>query len=409
MVDIIAKRIKSFNEGRLPKLLDIKYKAMREDRYRFFRATPHLFYQDIPSNSFLHNSPNVWLCGDLHLENLGSYKGDNRVAYFDVNDFDECILGPCLFDVCRILTSIYMATSNLDINITKAHQLCQSFVNTYFDKLEEGYIRVLEKETTHGVIKSFLETITERTRKDLIKKRTIKKKGRVQLLIDEIHTLKISDKEKETVATHLRQWAKNKRNPGFYKVLDVAFRIAGTSSLGLERYVVLVERRGGLDGHFLIDIKETLPSCAKYAVKTKQPKWPSEADRQVEVQKRMLAAPPALLSSLYIGKKNFILKELQPAADRIDYTRFHGNEKKLKDVIENMASICAWGALRSSGRQKSAIADELIHFARTNKYLKKQVMEYAYNYSQTLGKYHKAYCQAYDEGFFKTKQKPRNR
>jgi len=399
----IPEKIKNYNKGRLPDLLALKYKAMREDRYRFFRAVPDLFYEDVPANSFLHHSPDIWLCGDLHLENLGSYKGDNRVAYFDINDFDECLLGPCLFDISRMLTSIYMASANLGINLQEAHGLCKLFTDTYFNKLEQGYIRTLEKETAKGAIKKFLEAVQCRTRKELIKRRTIKKKGQLKLLIDRVHTLKLSDAEKKQVTASINQWAKGRNNPGFYKVLDVAFRIAGTSSLGLKRYVALVEGRGGVSGHFLIDIKETLPSCATRGIKTPQPKWTSEAERLIEVQRRVLSDPPALLASINIGDKNFVLKELQPTADRINYILFHGNKKKLQNMLESMASICAWSALRSSGRQKSAIADELIHFAKTNKNLKKEVMDHAFSYSKTIEAYHKIYCSAFDKGFFKVK------
>ena len=62
----------------------------------FYRAIPHILYEDIPYNSFLIDSPDAWLCGDLHLENLGSYEADNRLTYFGVNDFDECLLGSLL-------------------------------------------------------------------------------------------------------------------------------------------------------------------------------------------------------------------------------------------------------------------------------------------------------------------------
>jgi uncharacterized protein (DUF2252 family) len=397
----IPQTIKAFNKGRIPELLRLKYKAMRDDKYRFFRAIPHLFYQDIPSDSFLLNSPHIWLSGDLHLENLGSYKGDNRVTHFSINDFDECILGPCLLDVSRMLTSIYMASATLEIDAKEAHSLSEVFVDIYFEMLQLGYIRSLEKETAKGVIKHFLEKVQKRPRKVLIKKRTVKKKGKLKLLIDNVHSLPASDAEKKHVIKHINIWAKGQKNKGFYEVIDVAFRIAGTSSLGLERYVALVEGRGGIGGHFLLDLKETLPSCARHTIKVHQPKWKTEAERLVEVQKRVLSNPPALLASINIGSKNFVLKELQPTADRVDYALFHGNKKKLKSVIESMASICAWSALRSSGRQNSAIADELIEFAKTRKELKKKVIDYAYNYSKVIDTYHKEYCKAYDKKFFK--------
>src|SRR5271170_7269888 len=144
------EKIKAFNWGRYAETLKLKYQLMREDKFRFLRATTHLFYEDIPPGSFLLNSPYAWICGDLHLENLGSYKADNRVAYFNVNDFDECILGPCLLDVYRLITSVFVSTSNFKLSPNEAYSLCNIYVSTYFNTLQQGYIRTLEKQTARG-------------------------------------------------------------------------------------------------------------------------------------------------------------------------------------------------------------------------------------------------------------------
>ncbi|HWY98856.1 MAG TPA: DUF2252 family protein [Bacteroidia bacterium] len=402
----IAEKIKAYNSGRLPEILKLKYKAMRDDRYRFYRAIPHLLYNDIPKKSFLHDSPNVWLCGDLHLENLGSYKADNRLTYFGVNDFDECVLGPVLFDITRLLTSIYVSADNLELKPSEAHALCNVFTDSYFEKLAEGYIRELEPETTRGIMKKFLEKVQNRSRKEFIGEKTEKRKGKLKLKIDNGHTLSIPQSERKEVEKHFLQWAKTTENPDFYKVKDIAFRIAGTSSLGLRRYALLVEGRGKPDGFFLLDLKETLPSCLEKHCRVAQPNWKTEAERIVEVQRRTLSAPPALLASINIGKRNFVLKELQPSADRIDYVLFSGNTKKLKNILEDMAAICAWSNLRSTGRDGSAIADELIDFAKAgDKEVKKMLIEYSVLTLQNTYKYYKDYCEAYDKGFFKQTKK----
>ncbi len=405
MSNEIAEKIKEYNKGRLPDLLKRKYKAMREDKYRFYRAIPHLLYADIPANSFLHDAPNVWLSGDLHLENLGSYKGDNRMTYFGVNDFDECVLGPLLIDISRMLMSIYISAGSLKLKAGEAQDLCNVFIDIYFEKLAEGYIRELQPETTRGVMRKFLEKVQSRKRKAFIDKRTVMKKGHIKLVIDNVHTLPISEVQKEEVATRISQWATGTTNPGFYKVKDVAFRIAGTSSLGLRRYAVLVEGRGEPDGYFLLDLKEAFPSCLENNIKVKQPKWKNEGDRVVEVQKRTLSAPPALLASINMGKRNFVLKELQPSADRIDYRLFKENTKKLKNILEDMAAICAWSNLRSGGRDGSAITDTLINYAKESSKVKKMLLEYSTRTLATTDKYYKAYCDAYDKGFFKQAKK----
>jgi len=397
----INEKIKIFNRGRYPETLNIKYKLMREDKFRFLRGTTHLFYEDIPHDSFLLSSPNAWICGDLHLENLGSYKADNRIAYFNVNDFDECLLAPCLLDTYRLIISVIVSASNLKLTNNEARSLCSTYIDNYFQTLEHGYIRTLEKQTARGVIKRFLKNVSQRKRKSFLKTRVYKKSNRYKLIIGKPHTLPLTDSKKEEVTEHINKWAKQKHDSEFYKVHDVAFRIAGTSSLGLERYVILIEGRGLPDGGFLLDLKETTPSYAAKYISVKQPHWKDEAQRLVEVQKRILSAPPALLADISLGKKNFVLKELQPSADRIDYTIFKGNTKKLKNMLEDMASIAAWDNLRTSGREGSAIADEFIYFAKNTESLKKRLLDAAFNYTNTIDLYYKSYCKAYEKKFFK--------
>ena len=101
--------IQTFNSQRDRATLAQKYIKMRKNAFTFFRGTCHLFYRDLPPDSILNTAPTVWSCGDLHLENFGAYKGDNRQIYFGIDDFDEGILAPCTWDIARLLTSIFLA------------------------------------------------------------------------------------------------------------------------------------------------------------------------------------------------------------------------------------------------------------------------------------------------------------
>jgi uncharacterized protein (DUF2252 family) len=229
---------------------------------------------------------------------------------------------------------------------------------------------------------------------------TASKKGKLNFHDNNPHLAELPKKEKALVINTIHSWAKRKAHPDFYDIIDVVHRIAGCSSLGMKRYVVLVEGNDEA-GNYLLDIKETNQSCLREFIKTKQPAWKSEAERLIEVQQRILSGPPALLSPIDIGTSNFVLKELQPIADRIDYNVFKGKLKKLKAIIENMAAIYAWGNLRSSGRQGSAKADDLIAFAQNTGKVKKELIHCASSYTKVVNAYHTSYCSAYDKGFFK--------
>src|SRR5215510_5195513 len=135
----VAERILHFNQDRQPELLRMKLKKLRDNAFIFLRGTCHLFYEEWPTDSVLNEAPRVWLCGDLHLENFGSFKGDNRLVYFDVNDFDEAALAPCLWDVARLLTSVLVGADSLKIRSRDKQTACQLCLDAYCRALAMGH------------------------------------------------------------------------------------------------------------------------------------------------------------------------------------------------------------------------------------------------------------------------------
>lgn len=123
----VSQRIKAFNASLLPGIIKRKYELMAEDPFRFYRGTNHLFCEDLNQMATLPASPNVWLSGDLHLENFGSYKGDNRQVYFDISDFDEGILGPALQEVTRMVTSIFVGFETLRVSNSDTEKYAKTF------------------------------------------------------------------------------------------------------------------------------------------------------------------------------------------------------------------------------------------------------------------------------------------
>src|ERR1700754_3968411 len=134
----LYERLKGFNAGLLPEKVQLKYEAMAENVFRFFRGTCHLFYEDLAAAEPLPLSPLAWICGDLHLENFGSYKADNKLVYFDLNDFDEAVLAPCAWEIVRMVTSIFIAFENLEIEEERAVKMAQLFIKSYSATLAKG-------------------------------------------------------------------------------------------------------------------------------------------------------------------------------------------------------------------------------------------------------------------------------
>ncbi|MDB5282345.1 MAG: hypothetical protein JWO06_1420 [Bacteroidota bacterium] len=391
MAKSIVKRIAKFNKDRHPELVKLKFKALTESPFRFFRGTCHLFYEDLPDKSFISSSPKTWICGDLHLENFGSFKGDNGLAYFDMNDFDEALLAPCLVDVTRLVTSIFLSSGTDKINRAACAKLAKIFLQSYIKHLTAGHIRFIEKETATGIVREFLDTVTTRKKRDMLAKRIDFSHKKPRIKADDDKAWDTDEATKKTVRKAVETWAKhNSLHPEFYKVLDVANRTIGTGSLGVERHLVLVHGRDHKNP-YLLDLKEALPPSGFEFIKAKQPKWKNDAERIISIEKRVQSAAPAHLHDIKIGKKWFVQKDLQPFEDKIDFMALGNKRQEFDELVCDMGAIVAWNNLRCGGRQDSAIADDMIKFGHKLPKLEKEILDYTYNYALTTIKYWKEY------------------
>lgn len=395
-MNTIVDSILKYNAGREPEQVTLKYWAMRQDAFAFMRGTCHLFYQDWPaSDKQFNDAPLAWITGDLHLENFGCYKGDNRLVYFDLNDFDEAVLAPATWELGRLLTSIMVVAKFLLIPKGDVTRLCQLGLDSYAATLMEGKARWLERETAKGMIWDLLNPLTIRNRKTFLGSRTKLRKGKRCIKVDGKRALALEPQEKANVMAFVEEYAQQQPNPDFYRPLDAARRIAGTGSLGIARYVILVEGRGSPDFNYLIDLKEAIPSALKPYLRHKQPKWQSEAHRIVSVQRWAQAIAPAFLSAVTFQEKPFVFKGLQPTQDRLALERWDDKLKRLEQVIQSMGEIVAWSHLRSGGRSGSAIADEWIKFGN-RRHWQSNLLKYATSYAPKIEADWEKYCGEYD-------------
>jgi uncharacterized protein (DUF2252 family) len=395
----IEKIIASFNAGRDPERLAMKYKAMRGSPFVFLRGTCHLFYERLPRDKMLDDAPPVWICGDLHLENFGSYKADNRLIYFDNNDFDEACLAPALYELVRLLTSVLVGAADLDLSRAQALALCHTAVDAYGAALAFGKARWIEAETSVGMVRDLFDALASRTRAAHLDRRTVLRGKSRMLKVDGKKALPVSDAQRSAVTQFMQRFAAEEPNPEFYRILDVARRIAGTGSLGVDRYVILVEGKGSPDGNFLIDLKEALPSSLAPHLHTPQPNWQSEAQRVVEVQRRNQAVSQAFLHAVDFNQRSYVLRSLQPSEDRVALSDWNGKLPRLEEVVNSMAELSAWAHLRSGGRQKSSIADDLIAFGNRRDW-QLPLIGIATRCEAQVQVDWKAYCEAYDRGAF---------
>ena len=359
----ITRSILAQNTARDFERLTMKLKLLRKDPFAFFRGTNSLFLDFLPRAHPLFRAPGMLVCGDLHLENFGAFKGDNRLVYFDINDFDEACRAPFTIDIVRFIAGIYLAACELELDRPPTKRLVQHFLTAYRESIADGKARWIERSLAKGVFRALLRRAILRTRRELLDRYTILKGGRRRLRIDGKRALKLPARERRRLAKLLLQLRKSlpapKPGSRFFQLLDAARRVAGNGSLGLERYILLVHGPTSPDENFVLDLKFAAPSAVAAWWPAPQPDWPDEAVRVVSIQRITQAISPALLHAAKIRKQPFVLKELQPSIDRLDLARWRAKPRRLMQAVQGMGKVAAWAHLRSSGQYGAASAQAL--------------------------------------------------
>jgi hypothetical protein len=91
----------------------------------------------------------------------------------------------------------------------------------------------------------------------------------------------------------------------------------------------------------------------------------------------------------------FVLKGLQPTADRLNLEKWNGKIKRLESIIQSMGEVVAWSHLRSGGQSGSSIADEWITFGSNHDW-QDPLLKYSACYAAKIESDWKKYSKEYD-------------
>ena len=392
-----TRQILAQNAGRDLDRLTLKLALLRKDPFAFFRGTNPLFLEFLPRGHALLRAPCVLICGDLHLENFGAFKGDNRLCYFDMNDFDEACLAPVTLDIVRFVASIKVAAHGLGVKPAHSRLLVRHFFKAYLHSISDGKPRWVERSLAQGVFRELLRRAMNRTRRQLLARFTKLKGGERRIRADGVRALRIDAAERPRLKRLLAKFAVPGVGRPFFRLLDAARRIAGCGSLGLARYILLVQGRGSPDQNFALDLKFAAPSAVAEWLAQPQPQWASEAARVVSIQRVMQAISPALLHAVRFENQYYVLKELQPSIDRLDLSQWRSKPRRILQAVEGMGHVAAWAHLRGCGHYGAASSETLQAYAATKRW-PRSVDRLASVAARRIHRAWEIYCRDFDSG-----------
>lgn len=252
-----------------------KFRKMAQTPFAFYRGSAPLFYADVvrDQDPFLNEKTSrVWIQGDMHAENFGTYMNGKGMLVFDVNDYDESYVAPFTWDVKRFCASLALigyqkALSDADIReiVSCGARSYAQQVARFASGADKNFALMIEN--TEGPLLQVLYNARMLTRVGLLDAETEIQNGdrrfksnKAILPADEPTRKKVE----AALAEYFTTIPKRKRRAAMnYQVKDVALRKGlGIGSAGLSIYSILLEGdTQALENDIIISMKVARPAA----------------------------------------------------------------------------------------------------------------------------------------------------
>jgi uncharacterized protein (DUF2252 family) len=160
-----------------PAAFRVKFRKMAASAFAFYRGTACLFYADLDGGQdagpyLTAQTARVWIHGDLHAENFGTYLDANGRLVFNVNDFDEAFVGPFTWDLRRFAASVALIGYTKALGDDVISRLVTVYAAAYRERiglLAGGEaVPPLTLDTAQGPLLAALRSARTRTRVGLL-------------------------------------------------------------------------------------------------------------------------------------------------------------------------------------------------------------------------------------------------
>jgi len=363
--------LKQWNKGLSDQNRLMKYSKMVCSPFVFFRGTNHLFWRDFANHPelemFGNGQTKIWIQGDLHAENFGSFHNDEGRIVYDLNDFDEAVIADYQYDIWRMAISIVLvARQHKDFKKKDIEEFVESFCEGYLGTIAACCDSEAELEmeftakNTYGKLDDFLEDVEKNeSRRDMLDKWTNVKGGDRYYDLSSDKLAAVTDAERAEILAQMPDYGKTltgnlEYDPDYFHVKDIARRLlAGTGSLGVSRFYVVIE---GDDDHHkydcILDVKyQGKPTPYKYLGKAFQKaydqQFKNDAQRQAIAYKALVKNTDDHLGWMKLGGEYYSVRERSPYKEAFPLDTLT-TEKRFKKLAEQWGKILATSHSRAN-------------------------------------------------------------
>jgi uncharacterized protein (DUF2252 family) len=345
-----------------------KFRKMAASPFAFYRGSAALFYADMTGayadDSFLdERTSRVWIHGDLHAENFGTYMNSSGQLVFNVNDFDEAYVGPFSWDLKRFAASVALIGYAKALSDDVITSLVTAFARSYLTELRaiaaggDDAIGSITLDNADGVLRRVLQQARLNTRVDLLAAQTtIDDFERRFSLGDGVYEID------DAVGTPVREAFDRylttlpAKRPVATNIKDIVLRKGvGIGSAGLPSYNLLLEgHTQALENDVIIYMKQAqVPAVARWIDDERvRGYFRHQGHRTAESQRALQAHADPWLGYSELNGVGQLVAEVSPYAADLDWSDVNEPEE-LSGVVADLG--------RAVARMHSVADDESSH------------------------------------------------
>ncbi|MEU4693151.1 DUF2252 domain-containing protein [Actinoplanes sp. NPDC023714] len=346
-----------------------KFRKMAASPFAFYRGSASLFYADLTGgfrdDGFLdERTSRVWIHGDLHAENFGTYMNSSGHLVFNVNDFDEAYVGPFSWDLKRFSASVALIGYSKALSDDNITALVTTFARSYLTELRaiahggDDAIGSITLENADGVLRRVLQEARLNTRVDLLAgQTTIDDYERRFSLGDGVYEVDAGVEERVRAAfqQYLSTLPQQTR-PVSTNIKDIKLRKGvGIGSAGLPSYNLLLEgHTEALENDVIIYMKQAqVPAVARWIDDDRvRSYFKHQGHRTAESQRALQAHADPWLGFTELDGVGQLVAEVSPYAADLDWSDVNEPDE-LTGVIADLG--------RAVARMHSVADDESSH------------------------------------------------
>jgi uncharacterized protein (DUF2252 family) len=357
---IVGVLVDAFSELMLadPEAFRQKFRKMAAGPFAFYRGSACLFYADMELEEDRwanERTSRVWIQGDLHAENFGTYMAGDGVFVFDVNDFDEAYLGHFTWDIKRMVASVALLAWMKAISDADIASLIETYVRSYVEQVryfvesDRDHEYALRLETTDGWVHEILLETRLNTRVGLLDRVTLIDENFERRFRRSPGVRDLDEAERARVhaayEAYLNTIPEEKRFRSLtYQVKDIVGRKGfGIGSAGLPAYNVLVEGpTQALENDVVLSMKQGNVAAPSRIVGDERVEryFEHNGHRTAVSQRALQAHADPWLGYTEIEGVGFVVSELSPYVEDLDWSDLTEPEQMLP-VLEYLGRATA--------------------------------------------------------------------